>query len=121
MNNILFCIFGCLPIFAMAEKCDNPSSSFSICKMDAENGNKIAQAILAQKYMFGEEVERNEKESFKWYLKSAENRYKPAFGAVAYMYSTGSGVKENEKEAAKWYIKSAEYGDPAALSNLGKL
>ncbi|HGN1705194.1 TPA: tetratricopeptide repeat protein [Providencia rettgeri] len=88
---------------------DNPSLSFSICKIDAENGNEIAQAILAQKYMFGEKVERNEKESFKWYLKSAENGYKPAFGAVAYMFSTGSGIKRSNKMVYKKSCNGGNY------------
>ncbi|MGG4603834.1 tetratricopeptide repeat protein [Paenalcaligenes sp. Me131] len=78
----------------------------------------MAQVALGTKYMYGEELPRDEEQAFSWYLKAAEQGVAP--GSVAYMYATGTGVAQNDQEAAVWYAKGAEQGDAVSQVNLGR-
>lgn len=106
-----------LPMSALAHECTNPNAPLAICQAEAEAGQPVAQVSLATKYMYGQEVPRDEEQAFSWYLKAAEQGVAP--GAVAYMYATGTGVTEDYHEAAKWYAKGAEQGDAVSQLSLG--
>jgi len=62
-------------------------------------------------YYSGNDVNKDYKKSFDWYMKASEQNDGYGHFCVADMYYFGEGVKENHEEALKWYIKSAETYD----------
>lgn len=88
-------------------------------KIAARKGSKKAQLKLAEIYKEGLlGVNKNEKESFKWYLILAENGGTRVAFNVAYSYAEGIGVERNFEEAVKWYEIAADSGSVAAMNNL---
>lgn len=91
----------------------------------AKQGNLEAQkkltdcyVDLADCYMEGYYIEKDEYEAVKWYRKAAEQGHSGAQNNLGVCYSNGDGVEKDEKEAAKWYRKAAEQGEIHAQSNL---
>ena len=70
-------------------------------------------------YSFGEGVEKDGAEAFRWFLKSAEQGYAPAQYKVGAAYAYGDGVAADAVEAASWYRKAAQQGYALAQRNLG--
>ena len=76
----------------------------------AKRGNLEAQYKLACCYAKGEGVEKNEKETFKWYKKAADNssdisnemRYLACY-EVGYRYEHGIGVEKDATEMLRYY------------------
>lgn len=119
MKATSFLLLLVLPASVLANnECTSPNAPLAICKAEAEAGHAIAQVALGTKYMYGEELPRDEEQAFSWYLKAAEQGVAP--GSVAYMYATGTGVEQNDQEAAVWYAKGAEQGDAVSQVNLGR-
>ena len=83
-------------------------------RIAAELGYGVAQCRLAEDYVYGIGVERNEAESVKWYRKAAEQGIAEAQFMLGMCYAAGRGVRQNHAEAVKWYRKSAEH-DIASL------
>lgn len=107
-----------LPASVLANDCISTQAPLAVCQAEAKAAHALAQVALATKYMYGEEIERNEEQAFAWYLQAAEQGVAP--GSVAYMYATGTGVQQNDNEAAKWYAEGAKQGDAVSQVNLGR-
>ncbi len=88
-------------------------------KIAARKGNKKAQLKLAKIHKEGLlGVNKNTKESFKWYLILAESGNTSGAFHVAYSYAKGMGVENNYEEAVKWYKVAVNNGSAAAMNNL---
>lgn len=88
-------------------------------KIAARKGSKKAQLKLAEVYKDGLlGVNKNAKESFKWYLILAEGGDTSVAFNVAYSYANGTGVEKSYENAVKWYMVAAESGSVAAMNNL---
>lgn len=88
-------------------------------KIAARKGSKKAQLKLAEAYKDGLlGVNKNEKESFKWYLILAESGDNNVAFNVAYSYANGNGVEKSYEDAVKWYKVAVENGSAAAMNNL---
>ena len=61
-----------LIIFCFLASSEKNLIGFQVKKILAENGNTNAQNILGNMYFDGDGVERNYKESFKWYKMAAD-------------------------------------------------
>ena len=61
-----------------------------------------AMLKLADKYYFGDEVERDFEKAFYWYLQAAEKNEHEAISQVCLMYYTGVGTKLDYKKAFEW-------------------
>jgi len=85
----------------------------------AENGDTHAQYDLGMCCSCGLEVEKNEKEAFKWFKKSAEGGDSDGQVSLGTCFDMGRGVDINPAEAVKWYRKSAEQGNAEGQSCLG--
>jgi len=122
-------------------------SSHRLNQAEAENGDAIAQERLADMYLEGRGVPKNDVEAVNWYRKSAlqgnqnalskvgklekmslalnqaeaENEDAIAQERLADMYLEGRGVPKNEIEAVRWYRKSALQGNQNALSKVFEL
>lgn len=88
-------------------------------KIAARKGDEDAQLKLAEIYKEGLlGTEKNQKESFKWYLILAESGDNSVAFDVAYSYASGTGVEKNYEEAVKWYNVAVNNGSAAAMNNL---
>jgi TPR repeat protein len=88
-------------------------------KINAEEGNALAQYHLGLMFDAGRGVERNAKEAEKWYKKSAEQGNLDAQYFLAKMYSTEtSGIPKNDEEAVKLFKAAAEKGHQGAIRRL---
>jgi TPR repeat protein len=81
----------------------------------------IADYEKGMSYSFGEGVEKDSAEAFRWFLKSAEQGHAPAQYKVGVAYAYGDGVAQDPVEAAGWYRKAALQGYALAQRNLGTM
>ena len=67
------------------------------------------------------DVEQDQKEAVKWFLKAAEQGNAPAQQHLGVMYGGGEGVKQNSKESVKWHRKAAMQDLAGAQYSLGQM
>lgn len=99
----------------------NSDSRISKYKLDASNGDAIAQFNLATLYEKGSRVEKNDELANKWYKKAADQGLNQALFNLALRLEKGNGIPQDFNAAAKLYKKSASQGDPHSQFNLGVL
>ena len=104
----------------------------------AEQGYASAQIFLADCYLFGRGVARDEAEALVWfrraakqdgydaetaknYLKAVEDGDPDSQYNLAIDYLFGWRIKKNEAEAFKWFRKAAEQGYESAIAQLEEL
>ncbi|KAG0268635.1 hypothetical protein DFQ27_006137, partial [Actinomortierella ambigua] len=90
------------------------------CK-EAKRGSGDAQLFVGWIYGAGYLIDRNENESFWWYLQAAQQGIVVAQLRVAQMYQQGLGVDKSDVQAARWYRRAAEGGDAEAQLQLGTM
>jgi hypothetical protein len=78
------------------------------------------QCGVANKYLRGEKVARNEAEAVKWFRQAAEAGSAEAQNQLGDCYADGIGVSKDEHLALTWYQKAAEQEYPQAMHNLGR-
>lgn len=61
-------------------------------------------------YCYGDGVEQDYAEAFKWYKTAAEQGNASAQNMVGLCYYCDDGIAQNYTEAFKWYKKSADKG-----------
>ena len=83
-----------------------------------EGGNIEMQYMLGSMYCFGEGVEMDFEEGFKWFEMCALQGDRRGQLALAILYCNGEGVEENQELALEWLIKAAEGGHRTAQINL---
>ena len=89
-------------------------SLFDAIRIEAEQGNAIAQYALGMMYLMGRGVDRNEEEAEKLFRMSAEQGYARA------QYELGQVLQIGPKteEAITWFFRSAEQDNNKALLSL---
>ncbi|RHZ86021.1 hypothetical protein Glove_57g84 [Diversispora epigaea] len=70
-------------------------------------------------YCNGNEISKDRKKVFQWYLKSAEGGNGNGQFIIGYSYVNGIGTTKGEKKTFQWYLKSAEGGNSKGQLNLG--
>ena len=83
-----------------------PKKSFDWFKTSAENGCLEGARYVAQSYLDGKVVERDEQQAFYWHLRLAESGDNSAMRMVSHMYKAGQGVEKNRDQAHAWATKS---------------
>jgi TPR repeat protein len=84
----------------------------SLCVVAAENGDVQAQAVLCQRYRFGDfkYVQPVMTEAVKWCRTAAGNGDKFSQFFLSNMYQDGKGVLRDYAESAKWMLAAARQG-----------
>ncbi|MGX8221503.1 tetratricopeptide repeat protein (plasmid) [Psychrobacter celer] len=88
----------------------------------ANEGSELAQRIMGDLYIDGNQVLNVEKDlvkSFRWYEKAAKQGLVSAQNNIAYMYSEGLGVRQDYNKAGEWYRKAASSNHGGAQIGLG--
>lgn len=107
--------------------CPSDEKSFYYYMEAAKQGDAFSQTRIAEFYMEGEGVRKNQKEAEKWYRKAFISYMTEAMEGDLYsqeqiveLYMEGKGVEKDEQEAAKWYKKVLDYYTEEALKGDGE-
>lgn len=95
------------------------AKALPLLRKAADQGNALAQNILAFMYGNGQGVPQDDSEAVKWFRKAAEQGNADGQYNLGVMYKNGQGVPQDYSEAVKWYRKAADQGDALAQNNLG--
>lgn len=79
----------------------------------------VAQRYLGQRYLKGEGVPKDERESVRWFRLAADQGDAFAQCDLGYMYAIGQGVPKDELEAVRWFRLAADQQFAKAQSYLG--
>lgn len=85
----------------------------------AEAGDPEAQLDLANRFHFGNGVERDPEAAYRWMRRAAEAGVAEAQSKVGYFLTCGVGVPADPKGAIRWFLKGARGGYAKAAYNLG--
>jgi transglutaminase-like putative cysteine protease len=85
----------------------------------AEEGDPLAQRLLAEAYFSGAGVERRPDLAAQWLEKAAAQNSAPAEGELAYLYVSGAGVPRDYARAFELGRKAADQGAPNGEDVLG--
>ena len=112
VRKVLLCML-CI----LASSCEPPPAynDFHAIELLARQGDAMAQYRLGLMYDIGENVEKNNSESVKWYFRSAEQGNVKSQHMLGEMYYTGSGVQQSYFHSFVW-LSIAEIGGETSSS-----
>ena len=84
----------------------------------ADQGNAIAQRLLAGLYAAGDRRREERCRSNEWYTRAAEGGDSAAQVELAFRYTRGWGVPMDDAEAVKWLHRAAVQGSADAFIRL---
>lgn len=84
-----------------------------------EQGNAVAQIVLAYMYDYGEYVKKDVQKAFELYTLSANQGNSNAQYKLANMYEKGTYVEQDYEKAFELYTLSENQGNANAQNNLG--
>lgn len=87
----------------------------------AKADSAVAQNRIGEMYEFGQGVERNLSESYKWFNLAAQQGYVAGIHNLARAYNFGSGTAIDYKRAEALYLESASKGYADSMFFLGTL
>jgi TPR repeat protein len=82
--------------------------ALSIWRPLAEDGNAMAQSLIAMIYELGEGVPRQPKLAVTWYERAARAGHPPSQYQLGRLYRDGVGVDRNAAAAFTWFSLAAE-------------
>lgn len=85
----------------------------------AKNGNSTSQRLLGDRFLKGEGVKQDYKESYKWHEKSALQGDSTAQDIMGDYFWEGIGVPVDYSKGFIWHKKSAENNNPRGLQSFG--
>lgn len=87
----------------------------------ATEGSIVAQGILGNAYLWGEEVTPDYQKALKWLELPAKKGVARSLFNLGYMYEKGLGVTQNIDKAIEYYKKAAKRDDLNAFLSLGTI
>ncbi len=132
MNKLSILIFFLfISIFAFAQSADelNQTSkelieerkfekALPLVKKAAELGNPEAQYNYGIFLQEGIEIQKNEQEAIKWYLKSSDNGFNDGHYVMMMAYGNGQGIEQNSEKAFEYALKCANNNDVTCIWNV---
>jgi len=76
----------------------------------AQSGHVLAQTLVGSMYAYGEGIEQNNQEAFKWLSLAANTGSSQAQFNLAILYEQGLGVTASNTLARKWFKAAADQG-----------
>ena len=87
----------------------------------AEDGHVLAQTLVGSMYAYGEGIEQNDQEAFKWLSRAANANSAQAQYNLGILYEKGLGVTANNELAKKWFKAAAGQGRKDAAAHYALL
>lgn len=88
----------------------DPKKAFEWYQKGAAKNDGYAQFMLADYFLKGTSVPKDEAAALSWYKKAINNGYPQAMTMIGYIYLNGYGVPKDYTQAYEWYSKGAEKG-----------
>ena len=82
--------------------------------------DKKAMCILAEKYEYGDNVEKNLNKAIELYQRAADNNYAKGMYKLGNIYFDGKGVEQNYETALKLYKRAGARNHVLAMAQVGK-
>lgn len=98
---------------------ENPELAHQYRLKAAERGKTRMYFGVANDFLMGRGVKKDEKLAFEWTQKAVDSGEKQALNNLGYLYERGSGVKKDPLKALEYYERGAVAGEPVALRNAG--
>ena len=95
--------------------------SFDDYLEEAEEGDKDAQFVIAERYYYGEGVPRDYIEAVRWYRLAGQQGHLESQFHLAKVYYKGIGAAEDKLEAYAWVNLAASQGHEKAMNSRDKL
>ena len=92
------------------------TNDIDLLRLQANQGDPAAQAMLAAKYFNGNGIALDLEQAVYWYKKAAEQGHAGAQSQLGDCYFRGEGVNKDKKLAFHWFKKAAEQGHADAQS-----
>ena len=112
-------------IFAQNELADivEGEEKFELLKESAEHGLARSMRKLGLMYCWGwgDCVEENRAEAFKWFMRASELGLTDAIGDVGNLYKDGNGITQDINKAIEYYKKSIARGCGWAAKNMAEI
>lgn len=94
--------------------------AFNLFCEAAEEGFTAAKCRVAECYLYGYGINKNEEAAFKWYNEAAQEDSVDAMYAIGLFYQKGLNPCEHDAQKAfEYFKKSADNGLPAGMRALG--
>ncbi len=103
----------------LQEQGGDPAAAAQWYRQSADGGNPMAMRNLANSYLAGSGVPKDEVAAAEWYRRSAERGNALAMKSLGFLYRNGQGVARDDSIARQWFRRSAERGDAEAMTDLG--
>ena len=109
-------------VWAEEKTCDGNYVTVEDIKLCADKGVPIAQDMLGDLYLYGNEIPINYKEFFKWKMQAVKNGRKSAQFDLSLAYINGWGVPKNTIKAYMWMsLYQINYQQPIVKLNMDQL
>jgi uncharacterized protein len=97
------------------------AGAIELLRVLADRGDAVCQEIVANMYLRGEGVARDEVAAFNWFrLAAAQGRTDAQF-QLGVMYRDGLGAPRDGRLAMHWFQAAADRGAPHAFNAVGEL
>ena len=87
----------------------------------ASAGHALAMYDLGVSYAYGFGVQKDFKESARWYSSAAAQGFAGAQNNLGDLFERGEGVAQSAGDAIYWYTQAAMQGEPTAYLSLGSM
>lgn len=87
----------------------------------AESGNGQACRILADCYLNGICIAKDQAKAVEWYIKAADNGETSSVYTLGKLYRDGTGVQKDGAEAVRWFTIAGERGNVFAMNDLAMM
>lgn len=104
--------------FNKAQKYD---ISFELAKQAVAVGYPYADVLVAQHYFYGDGMDKNNVEQFRWFKMAAEKGVSAGMRATANNYTEGHGTEVNFDQAYYWSLQAIKETDGRAFYQLGQV
>jgi len=115
---LIFIVYLGLPYMAFSSDNNPFADNAGKLKARAEDGDLVAQFMLAKLYYYGFGIERNYMEAIKWFQAAADQGHASAQFLLGEAYERGRGLKRDYMQAAEWYQRAALQGHYLAMHSL---
>ena len=127
LTALLICASSSLPALAdlspgvAAYERKDFAAALPLLKVEAAQGDAIAQTKLGLIYAKGLNVPRDPTIALPWFKKAAAQGHAEAEYCIGVAHDIGDGIKQDRRAAADWYRKAAKQGYLKAQINLANL
>ena len=102
-------------------KSEDYKNSLAAAKLALSLNYPFADVLIANHYNFGDGVEKNDVEQFRWYKSAAEKGIKSAMRSTSDNHRVGKGTPVNYEQAYQWALKGVKNNDGKSFYQMGKV